>query len=338
MRMKVECEGVIYPSLQEAFVALGLPRPTGAHYNSLDKKGYAKKYGKMFRAVPGQGSFGNPPAPVAKEKDPLMDKLRERYTEKELEMIARGEGIEKKFIPFPTIHLEGNHHKIVVMSDTHIGSVYSPEDFHKVVADYCNDQKNGVDCILHCGDLVDGFKIGRAGTQIYELTDVGFDAQRKKAISLMSQYNKPIYIISGNHDMYFREFAGANIVQSVCDALPNMTYIGNDSADIDVDGCTIRLFHGGDGSSYALSYRLQKLVESISGGQKPNILLAGHVHKFCYIMERNIHAISVPSLQMQTSFMRARKLASHTGFLVMEFDTQDGNVCNLAVKYYPFYA
>ena len=62
------------------------------------------------------------------------------------------------------------------------------------------------------------------------------------------------------------------------------------------------------------------------------------MHKFCYIFDRNIHAVSVPAMQSQTSFMQARKLAAHTGFLVLEFDANDGGVCNLAVKYYPFYA
>lgn len=131
---------------------------------------------------------------------------------------------------------------------------------------------------------------------------------------------------------------GTTVVKAVCDMLPNMTYIGQDSADIDVGGCTIRLFHGGDGNSYALSYRLQKLCEAITGGSKPNILLAGHVHKFCYIFDRNIHAISVPAMQSQTSFMRARKLAAHTGFLILDFDAQEGSICNLSVNYYPFYA
>ena len=148
----------------------------------------------------------------------------------------------------------------------------------------------------------------------------------------------PIYIISGNHDFYYQEFAGANMIKSISEALDNVTYIGHDSADIDVDGAIIRLFHGGDGSSYALSYRLQKLCEAITGGEKPNILLAGHVHKFCYIFERNIHAISVPCMQTQTAFMRGKKLAAHTGFLQLDFDVLDKSIKNLSVKFFPFYA
>lgn len=271
-------------------------------------------------------------------QDPLLDKLRERFSDKELEQIANGKGIEKNRIPFPEIHLKGRHHKFVVMSDTHIGSKYSPVEWHDVVAEFVNDPANGVEAILHAGDLVEGFTSRRAGTQVYELTDIGFEAQKETAVEMMSKYNVPIYLISGNHDMYFNEFAGANICKAVAEAVPNVEYIGHDSADIDVDGCKVRLFHGGDGSSYATSYRLQKLVESYTGGQKPNILIAGHVHKFCVIFERHIFAISAPCMQSQTSWMRGKKLAAHTGFLVLEFDTYEGGVANLSVQLFPFYA
>lgn len=276
------------------------------------------------------------PASATGSDDPLWKKMKARYSDKELEQIANGQGIDKRKIVFPEIHLEGKHHKMVVISDTHIGSVYSPDVWHETVSNFVNN--SDVECVLHCGDLVDGLKIGRAGTQIYELSEIGFEAQRDKAIELMSKYDKPIYIISGNHDFYFQEFAGANIVKSVCEAVPNMTYVGHDSADIKIDGCTIRLFHGTDGSSYALSYRLQKIVEGINGGHKPNILLAGHVHKMCYIFSRNIHAVSVPCMQKQTKFMEGKKLEAHTGFLLLEFDTIGSNLCNFKLTYYPFYA
>lgn len=333
--IKVKDEhGNVFPSLKDCIVALGGQRMTGGAGVRLRKKGVITWHGHTITLADNARKESTSPATT----DPLLAKLKERYSQEELEQIAKGEGISKRYIPFPEIHLNGKHHRMVVISDTHIGSVYSPEEWHRVVADFANDPANGIECILHCGDIVDGLKIGRAGTQIYELSEIGFDAQRTKAIQMMSLYHLPIYIISGNHDMYFKEFAGANIVESICAAVPNMTYIGHNQADIDVDGCKIRLFHGGDGNSYALSYRLQKIVEAITGGNKPNILLAGHVHKFCYIMDRNIHAVSIPSMQSQTGFMQGKRLAAHTGFLVLDFDTNEGSISNFGVKVYPFYA
>lgn len=330
----IDENGKRYSDFQTACLDWGLDRPGGCQYNLLTKNGKVRVKGHLFTLDNGTVPEPKPTKRVA--EDPLMKKLRKRFTDSELEQIAKGEGIETKRIPYTEIHLTGEHHRMLVMSDTHIGSIYSPEEWHTIVSEYANN--NDIDCILHCGDLVEGLKIGRAGTQIYELSELGFMKQKAKAIELLSMYKKPVYIISGNHDMYFQEFAGANIVEEVAKALPNVEYIGHDQATIEVDGCSIMLWHGGDGNSYALSYRLQKIIESFTGGSKPNILLAGHVHKFVYLFERNIHALSVPCLQQQTSFMRGKRLAAHTGFCVIDFDTFEGNVVNFSVELFPFYA
>ena len=326
-----------FKSIYAAAHAWGLYGVGGSSAEKLERTGQTTIHGHTFRLS--DEDYIAPafvPHTASGEISPVFEKLAARYSPKELEQLANGEGIERRRIDYPEIHLHGRHHHFVVISDTHIGSVYSPDEWHDIVADYANE--NCVEAVLHCGDLTDGVKISRAGTQIYELSEVGFEAQKAKAVELLGKYEVPVYIISGNHDAYYKEYAGANVVASVAKELPNVTHIGDDEADIEIDGVTIRLFHGGDGNSYALSYRLQKLVEAITGGRKPNILLAGHAHKFCYIFERNIHAISVPCLQMQTAFMRGKKLAAHTGFLDLQFDVIDGGICNLAVKLFPFYA
>lgn len=323
--------GKAYENLKEAFDAHDLGRPNGTYYILLERNGKVSTHGHTFTL---EGEVKRKP-----KTDPLVAKLRARYSEKELEAIARGEGIAKSYVPFPKVHLHGGHHRVLVMSDTHIGSVYSPEEWHGVVSGYANEPRNGIECILHCGDLTEGMRIARVGTQIYELSEIGYEAQRNKAVELMSMYEPTMYVISGNHDAFYKEYMGCNIVQSVCDAVPNLVYVGHDSADIELDdGCTIRLFHGGDGNSYALSYRLQKLMESYPMDSRPNILLAGHVHKFCYIYDsgKDIHAVSVPCMQQQSAWMRSKKLQAHTGFLVLDFEVEGGRVCNMAVQYFPF--
>lgn len=337
MKIIMDDKGRGYKSLWAACKANGVVCG-GAYLKRLNKKGFCNAGGHTFSLIDGGDQRTNSEGTkIVVQKDPTMERLRKRYSDSEIEAIVRGEGIERRKVNFPEIKLHGTHHKFVVISDTHIGSVYSPPEWHDLVSDYVNN--NGVEGVFHCGDLVEGMKISRIGTQIYELSDIGYEAQKAKAMEILSKYDVPIYIISGNHDFYYQEYAGANIIKSLSDSLPNLTYIGHDSADIDIDGAIIRLFHGGDGSnSYAVSYRLQKLCEAITGGNKPNILLAGHVHKFCYIFERHIHAISVPCMQMQTDFMRGKKLAAHTGFLELAFDVNDRNISNLGVKLFPFYA
>ena len=327
-----------FKSLYAAANAWGLYGIGGSNVERLERKGQITMHGHTFKLSDEDyvAPAFVPHVTTSGGISPVFEKLAARYSPKELEQIANGEGLDYKRIDYPEIHLRGSHHHFVVISDTHIGSRYSPDEWHDIVSQYANENK--VEAVLHCGDLTDGMKISRAGTQMYELTEIGFEAQKNKAIELLGKYKVPVWIIGGNHDMYYKEYAGANICESVAEALPNVKHIGDDEADIDVNGAVVRLFHGGDGNSYALSYRLQKLVEAITGGHKPNILLAGHVHKFCYIFERHIHAISVPCMQMQTAYMRGKKLAAHTGFLDLQFDVLDGGVCNLSVKFFPFYA
>jgi predicted phosphodiesterase len=265
----------------------------------------------------------------------LLQQIAERYSPEELKLLSRGCGLQDKRMSYPKIQLTGRHHVIGVISDGHLGSKYSPIEFHERAFE--EFEKRHCECILHCGDLVEGLNPKRADTQIYELSHIGYKEQKNLAVDVFSRCDIPMYVISGNHDSWYCSM-GADIVEEICSEVPNMTYLGYNQADIDVDGATIRLFHGTDGNSYSLSYRLQKLSEAYTGGKKPNILLAGHTHKMCYIFDRMIHCVSVPSLQMQTAWMASKKLAAHTGFLIIEFDTNANGVCNFQFKYYPFYA
>ena len=274
-------------------------------------------------------------APTPTSTDRVLQLIAERYSEEELKLLSKGKGLEDKNLSYPSIRLKGKHHKIGVISDGHLGSKYAPIEFHLKAFEIFKNE--GCECIMHCGDLVEGLNPKRADTQIYELSHIGYKEQKNLAVEVFSENKLPVYAISGNHDAWYSSM-GANIVEDICSEVPNMHYLGFNQADITIGGATLRLFHGGDGASYALSYRLQKLAESFTGGKKPNILLSGHVHKMCYVFDRMIHCVSVPSLQMQTAWMASKKLAAHTGFLIIEFDSNSSGVCNFQFRYYPFYA
>ena len=85
------------------------------------------------------------------------------------------------------------------------------------------------------------------------------------------------------------------------------------------------------------SYRLQKIVESFSGGEKPNALFAGHVHKYVQISERNIYATSVGCLERQTSWMRGKRLSAHVGFCIVDIWVNKTGICKMSTTWYPFY-
>lgn len=327
----IDENGTVFQSVKAASVFYGMHRSTLS--KAFERAGYPQTItfqGHRFTLLTSNTSENDS---ILAPQDPLLSRIAERYTREELKTLAEGE-VKDRNLQYPKPHLHGEHFRIGVMSDTHIGSIYSPEEW--LLDAFAEMEAQGCNCIVHTGDLVEGMKRARLDTQIYELSQIGYQAQRDKAVELFSKCNLPVYVISGNHDFFFRD-NGSDIVEDICSRVPNMTYLGHDQADIDCDGAIIRLFHGGDGSSYAHSYRLQKLIESFAGGKKPNILFAGHVHKFCHIFERNIQAVSVPTLQMQTGFMKAKKLPAHTGFLICDFEISEKQVCNFNIRMYPLY-
>lgn len=177
----------------------------------------------------------------------LLKEIAERYNEEELRLLSKGQGLVDRNLTFPHICLVGKHHKIGVISDGHLGSKYSPIDFHlKAFETFKNE---GCECVLHCGDLVEGLCPKRADTQIYELSHIGYKEQKKLAVEVFSKCELPVYAISGNHDAWYSSM-GADIVEQICQELPNMEYLGFNQADITIGGATIRLFHGGDGNCF----------------------------------------------------------------------------------------
>lgn len=91
-------------------------------------------------------------------------------------------------------------------------------------------------------------------------------------------------------------------------------------------------------NSYAISYRMQKIIESFTGGEKPNVLITGHDHKSNMLpSQRNIHGISAGCLQNQTPWMRQKKLAAHKGFWILTMSIGDCEVKWLQGRWYPLY-
>lgn len=268
--------------------------------------------------------------------DPVMQSIASRYSKEELNLLAKGVNPRAEQITFPKPQFSGEHYSVGVIGDLHIGSKYFCEEW--VYEAFKVFKEHKVDCIVVTGDIVDGLSPRRSSTQIYELQDIGYKAQRDRAVEIFNQSPTFVYAISGNHDRYFSESSGSNIVEDIAKEVPMMEFLGDDEGDLDFNGITLKLWHGTDGNSYAVSYRMQKIVEGFNDLNKPQILLLGHTHKFCYLFERNIHVVSTGCMQQQTPYMRGKKLAAHTGFQIIEFDVNKyKQVANFKLHNFPFY-
>jgi predicted phosphodiesterase len=269
------------------------------------------------------------------DSNKTIKKIREIYTDKELEAIANGGRLVPGSEKVPIINFEGEHIKIGAITDTHIGhKCFSDERLYQAFEEF---KKEKVDFITHSGDVTEGMS-NRPG-HVYELTDLGYDQQKEHAVKCFSQWtDTPIYAIDGNHDRWFIKSNGAYIVKDIAKELDNFEFIGHDEGDISLKGkATLKLWHGEDGSSYALSYRLQKIIESLSGGEKPDVMFAGHVHKYVKVFERNVNCVSVGTLERQTKWMRGKRLSAHVGFVIADIWVNKDGVCKFSDTWYPFY-
>jgi len=268
-------------------------------------------------------------------KSSYLNKISEQYSDSELKAISNGGRIIPGSEQVPIIDFDGKHIRIGCITDTHIGHKRFCKD--RLFSAFEEFKKEKVDFITHCGDVTEGMS-HRQG-HIYELDQLGYDAQKAEAIDLFGQWtDTDIYAIDGNHDRWFLKSNGALIVKDIANSLDNFTFLGHDEGDISLGGkATIKLWHGEDGSSYALSYRLQKILESMSGGEKPSILLAGHVHKYVNIFERNVYALSVGALEAQTKWMRGKRISAHVGFCIIDVWVNKLGVSKFSTTWYPFY-
>jgi len=261
--------------------------------------------------------------------------ILDTYSSAEIKAIAKGGRFVPGISKVPVVDFDGVRVRVGHMTDTHIGSAYTdPERVYQAFEEF---RKEKVDFVTHSGDVTEGMS-NRPG-HIYELAQLGYSAQKEEAINIFSQWtDTDIYAIDGNHDRWFIKSSGAKIVEDIDSAIDNFHFIGHDEGDISLGGkATLKLWHGEDGNSYALSYRLQKILESLSGGEKPSIMVAGHTHKYVNIFERNVYALSAGSIQRQTPWMRGKRIAAHVGFVIADYWINDSGVSKFTHTWYPFY-
>ena len=99
--------------------------------------------------------------------------------------------------------------KIGVFSDPHIGQIEFDEPLFKHMVNQFKKEK--VSRIYCVGDILEGMS-GRDG-QIYELSDIGFSQQMAHAESLFNMFDRPVYGINGNHDLWYmkKNNGGVNV-------------------------------------------------------------------------------------------------------------------------------
>jgi predicted phosphodiesterase len=205
-----------------------------------------------------------------------------------------------------------NQYTFMVLSDSHMGSMNEQTSFLHYLYDYAVSR--GINTVYHCGDISEGWKRSRPDHQ-FSLHAISFDEQLDHIVSAYPKRDGIMtYFITGNHDHFHIQNGGANIGKAIEAQRKDMKYLGINTAVIKLgDNAKMELFHPQDGSSYALSYGGQKYLDSLNGGDKPNIIFVGHHHKSLYFLYRNVHYFEVPSTHSQSDWEKGKRIQNTSG-------------------------
>lgn len=198
--------------------------------------------------------------------------------------------------------------------------------------------REGITDVYHLGDIDEGDQM-RMGHQ-FECYTQGADDHVEEIVKVYPRRNGiRTHFITGNHDHSIIRRAGCDIGLQIAANRDDMIYLGQSQAFIKLTPeCTLELRHPEDGTAYAISYKIQKMLEAMSGGEKPSILAVGHYHKQEYLFYRNVHALQTGCFQAQTPWMRGKGISAALGYYLVEIHVNDdGQINRFKPEFMPFY-
>jgi hypothetical protein len=201
--------------------------------------------------------------------------------------------------------------------DLHAGSKYTRWDVREDL--YRQFIDAGAQCNFDTGNWIDG----EARFNTYDLDVHGLDAQVRHLAKYHPKKIKTFAVWGDDHEGWYVQREGIDVgkyTEAVMrEAGHWWTNLGFMEAHVKLtnfnsgQSCIMAVCHPGGGSAYALSYSIQKIIESLEGGEKPAVGLYGHYHKLWAGNIRNVWAVQTGTQQDQTPFMRKKRLEAHVG-------------------------
>lgn len=235
-------------------------------------------------------------------------------------------------------------HTFGFTTDNHLCNKHSRLDV--LNAAYDHFEREGIAIVYNAGNWVDG-EARFNKTEL--LTAPGMDHQLDYLID-----NWPVrdgiethYIAGDDHEGWYQQREGIEVgrylqMRAEDAGRSDLKYLGYGEADVKLSFGTgssvMRVVHPGGGSAYAISYTDQKRVESYQGGEKPQIELVGHYHKFNYGYPREVHTLQGGCTVDQSMFMRKKRLQAHVGYSIIRIKQDSGGaVARFNVEWCPFF-
>jgi hypothetical protein len=273
---------------------------------------------RLRRALEYYGIDAELPASAEPEAPPQPDKMQPRHVVHEA--WVEGGGLE-------IISRPDNTFLFGACGDLHAASKYCRWDVREdLIRTY---ERERVQAIFDTGNWIDG----EARFNVHDLEVHGLDQQLRCLASRHPKTSIPIHAVWGDdHEGWYGQREGID-VGSYAEGI--MRAAGHDWHNLGFmeahvhlvnantgKAATLAVVHPGGGSAYALSYSIQKIIESYEGGEKPHAAFYGHYHKLWSGIIRNVWVVQTGCGQDQTPFMRKKRLEAHVGGALVKL-TQD---------------
>lgn len=238
---------------------------------------------------------------------------------------------------------EGQWVRFGVCGDKHMGNMHSRLDVMKLLYDLY--EKEGINTVYDTGNWIDGEARFNKG----ELLVHGMDGQINYWIE--NHPSKPgivtHFVAGDDHEGWYQqrdclEIGRYAMLMAQHAGRQDLKYLGYAESMVELKarkGSRMMMVnHPGGGSAYAISYKGQKYVESLQGGEKPAVVLQGHYHKFNVGFPREVWVVDTGTCCDQTLFMRKKQLSAHVGGSIVELmQAPDGRITRFRVEFLPFY-
>lgn len=332
--IKVMKERVIIPELQGTDIEKKV---------DLVKEGIKKKIRRPTTIIELANLFDVSP----KRVEQILDELKkENYNihlkEDKAEMIT-SVGIGGKHKIDLTL-FENKTYKIGFLTDDHLCNKAERLDVLNAIFDRYHEE--GITEVYNGGNWIDG----EASFNTLDIHIFGMDNQIKYFIENYPQ-RKGIrinFIAGDDHEGWYQQKVGIIIGKHLEQTAKEMgrndlNYCGYMEADFELKAskgsAILRVVHAGGGTAYALSYQPQKLIESLTGGDKPHILLIGHYHKAEVLPSyRNVRSVQGGCGCDQTRYMRKKRIEAHVGGWIIEFQqAKDGSINRFKTEWLGFF-
>ena len=233
-----------------------------------------------------------------------------------------------------------------VSSDQHLGSKH--ERLDALNENYDRFAAAGVNRVFNCGNWIEG----EARFNKFEIHKHGMDQQIGYMVEVYPQ--RPgidTYAVTGDdHEGWYAQREGVDVGRHAERMMReagrhdwhNLGYMEAHVELVNANtGATsiLAVVHPGGGSAYADSYVVQKIIESLDGGEKPAVALYGHYHKCLSGEYRNVWWVLVPSTKDQDVFMRKKRIRSVVGggIITLEQDPETGAIIGMTPQLWRFF-